>query len=352
MKKFLIVLLSLTLVFALPINEVEDSLEDDVPEDGWFVPQKDGSLKWMTEEEAQIQARAQLMSRKKSKEAKVEFYLYTAEFPNEGHQIYIGDSANLKMSSFNSENPTRIIIHGWQNNYKSDVNTEIREALFSMGEYNVISVDWSDKADRYNYVSAAGAVSEIGQRVAHLIEFLRDEGNVKNEDLIVIGHSLGAHVAGFAGKTIEGEQIHTIIGLDTAFPLFKYDKCDERLCSTDAMYVESIHTNGKLLGFIQPIGQVAFYPNGGKTQPGCGLDMSGTCSHSRAYIYYAESIRQNFLGLKCDDWKTAVKKNCLAGGQGTMAGFSHAYNYMKLDGTFYSPVDKKSPYSLLTKYNT
>ncbi|XP_055845030.1 phospholipase A1 VesT1.02-like [Episyrphus balteatus] len=351
MKKFIIVLLSLTLVFALPINEVDDSLEEDESDDdGWFVPQKDGSLKWMTEEEAQKEAQALQMSRKKSKEAIVKFYLYTQDSPNKPKQIDIGDLKKLQKSSFNSENPTRIIIHGWLNNYKSDVNTEIREAFLSISEFNVISVDWSDKADHYNYISATVAIPEIGQRVAHLIEFLRDEGNVKNEDLIVIGHSLGAHVAGFAGKLVEGEQIHTIIGLDTAFPLFKYNNCDERLCSTDAMYVQSIHTNGRLLGFIHPIGKVAFYPNGGKTQPGCGLDIFGTCSHSRAYIYYAESIRQNFLGLKCDDWKTAVKKECLAGGHETVAGFSNSYNYMKLDGTFYSPVDKKAPYNLLTKF--
>ncbi|XP_055844916.1 phospholipase A1 VesT1.02-like [Episyrphus balteatus] len=332
--------------FALPINEVDDSLEDDGPEDGWFVPQKDGSLKWVTEEEAQMEARSELMSRKKSKEAKVDFYLYTQDSPDEGQKIIIGDLDSLKNAGFNKKHETRIIIHGWLNTYKSEVNTILTEAFLNTGKYNVICVDWSDKADRYNYLSATRAIPEIGQRVAHLIEFLRDEGKMKTKNLKVIGHSLGAHVAGFAGKTIEGEQIQTIIGLDTAYPLYKYTNCDERLCSTDAVYVESIHTNGKLLGFLKPIGHSAFYPNGGKSQPGCGLDLSGSCSHSRAYIYYAEAITQEFLGVKCDDWKNAVDKDCKYQGKKSVAGFDKPDNHKKLDGSFYSPVDKKSPYSI------
>ncbi|XP_055916671.1 phospholipase A1 VesT1.02-like [Eupeodes corollae] len=343
MKTLLIVLLSLTLVFAKPIND-GNIPNDDEPEDGWFVPQKDGTLQWMTEEEAQLEMRALTMARWKSKEAKVMFYLYTQESPDEPEEIFIDDIESLENSNFNSAHETRIIIHGYLNTYKSDVNVVIREAFLSTGEYNVICVDWSDKADRYNYLSATRAVKEIGKRVAKFIEFLRDEGQMESKDLKVIGHSLGAHVAGHAGKWIEGEQIHTIIGLDTAFPLFKYKDCDERLCSTDAIYVESIHTNGRLLGFIQPIGQTAFYPNGGRTQPGCGIDLSGSCSHSRAYTYYAEAIRQQFLGVKCRDWKNAVEKDCHIEGEESVAGFDGEDNHMVLEGSFYSPVNKKAPY--------
>ncbi|XP_055916670.1 phospholipase A1 VesT1.02-like [Eupeodes corollae] len=346
MKTFLLILLSLTLAFALPTKEKNFVDDDDEPEDGWFVPQSDGSLKWMTEEEAQLEIRALTMSRKKSKEAKVQFYLYTPAIPEDPQEFFIGDLDSLVWAGFNPGYETRIIIHGWQNNFKSDVNTEIRDALLSVGNYNVICVDWSDKADSYNYMSAKKAIPEIGQRIAYLIEFLRDEGLMRSKDLKVIGHSLGAHVAGYAGKLIEGEQINSIIGLDVAYPLFKYDNCDERLCSTDAVYVESIHTNGKLLGFIQPIGQAAFYPNGGRTQPGCGLDMIGTCSHSRAYLYYAEAIRQQFLGIKCDHWKDAVEKDCkLTGDPSMVASFDDESNHMVLEGSFYSPINKKPPYS-------
>lgn len=53
--------------------------------------------------------------------------------------------------------------------------------------------------------------------------------------------------------------------------LFVKEKPEERLNSTDAIYVETIQTS-KLGFFDPPIGAVAFYPNGGKIQPGCSWD--------------------------------------------------------------------------------
>lgn len=55
-------------------------------------------------------------------------------------------------------------------------------------------------------------------------------------------------------------------------------------------YVEIIHTSGTWLGIHKPIGTVSFYPNKGKRQNGCKWDFTGTCSHLRAFKYFAESI--------------------------------------------------------------
>lgn len=46
------------------------------------------------------------------------------------------------------------------------------------------------------------------------------------------------------------------------------------LSKSDADFVDVIHTNGRKtinmgLGLYEPMGHVDFYPNGGKTQPGC-----------------------------------------------------------------------------------
>lgn len=50
-----------------------------------------------------------------------------------------------------------------------------------------------------------------------------------------------------------------MIGLDPAYPLFKFDKVDERLDKSDAIYVEVIVTCPGMLGFPQPIGHATFY---------------------------------------------------------------------------------------------
>lgn len=57
---------------------------------------------------------------------------------------------------------------------------------------------------------------------------------------------------------------------------------DEVLDSTDAKFVDVIHTNGRHLGMILPAGHVDYYPNGGEHQPGCGSCKSQT-SHLNVF---------------------------------------------------------------------
>lgn len=79
-------------------------------------------------------------------------------------------------------------------------------------------------------------------------------------NLVVVGHSLGAHIAGMAGKKLRtnGRKIGAIIGLDPAGVLFDVNETNYRLADTDADYVQVIHTDiddGRLaLGIGQPIG--------------------------------------------------------------------------------------------------
>lgn len=62
-----------------------------------------------------------------------------------------------------------------------------------------------------------------------------------------------------------------VTGLDPAMPGFHLLASDKtRLDSTDAMFVDVIHSCGGVLGFLQPLGTVDFYPNAGTAvQPGC-----------------------------------------------------------------------------------
>lgn len=62
-----------------------------------------------------------------------------------------------------------------------------------------------------------------------------------------------------------------ITGLDPALPgIHLLTSNKTRLDSTDALFVDIIHSCGGLLGFLQPLGIVDFYPNAGTAvQPGC-----------------------------------------------------------------------------------
>lgn len=94
--------------------------------------------------------------------------------------------------------------------------------------------------------------------LAELIDGLIEAG-LKSNDLIIVGHSLGAHIAGIAGKKISKlNKIGSIVGLDPAAILFNVNHTELRLANTDAEYVQIIHTDtdgGRFaLGIDKPFG--------------------------------------------------------------------------------------------------
>lgn len=95
--------------------------------------------------------------------------------------------------------------------------------------------------------------------MADLIEALVIKG-MSLKDLTLVGHSLGAHVAGMCAKRMNStEKIGTIIGLDPASVGFKFDEKDKRLSDTDADYVQVIHTDITKFGMAKPMGHGELY---------------------------------------------------------------------------------------------
>lgn len=131
-------------------------------------------------------------------------------------------------------------------------------------------------AGTYNYLTARDRVPEVADAVAKLIDFLVEYGLSRTSDMIIAGHSLGGHIAGLTGKRTKGTSgwIDTIFALDPAGPLFYYDNVDDRFDAYDAVYTQGIRTNAGYLGFDEPLADVDFYPNFGRGQPSCGLDVS------------------------------------------------------------------------------
>lgn len=70
------------------------------------------------------------------------------------------------------------------------------------------------------------------------------------------------------------------------------------------------------------MGHADYYPNGGRTQPGCGVDVAGSCAHSRAYAYYAESLNSDkFVATKCDSFNSFTKGSCKTNPTSSMGMF-------------------------------
>ncbi|XP_062555865.1 lipase member H-B-like [Armigeres subalbatus] len=271
------------------------------------------------------------------------FYLYTPSNPETPHQIWNNYENSVIYSAFNASNPTRFVIHGWGGDFNSPINRRIRTELLSVGNFNIIFVDWSAGNDPF-YPNSRRLVYPVGIATSNLIDFLVRVKYLRREDVAVIGHSLGAHAAGNVGKGQFG-RIPVIIGLDPALPFFALDSID-RIKATDAEYVEVIHTNGGLLGFLEPIGDADFYPNWGRIQPGCGVDIDGGCAHGRAVDLYVESIssRLGLVGRQCSGFQDIRNGICTETGLSSAIGGEPANRANRVHGIFYFGTANGRPF--------
>ncbi|XP_014641318.1 PREDICTED: pancreatic triacylglycerol lipase-like [Ceratotherium simum simum] len=208
----------------------------------------------------------------------------------------------------------------------------ITKNLFTVESVNCICVDWSG-GSRTAYSQASQNVRIVGAEVAYLVGVLQSSFSYSPSNVHVIGHSLGAHAAGEAGRRTNGT-IGRITGLDPAEPYFQSTPELVRLDPSDAQFVDVIHTNAAPIipnlgfGMSQIVGHLDFFPNGGEDMPGCQknilsqiVDIDGiwdgtrdfaACNHLRSYKYYADSILNpdGFAGFPCASYSDFTANQC------------------------------------------
>ncbi|XP_067636637.1 pancreatic triacylglycerol lipase-like [Eurosta solidaginis] len=216
---------------------------------------------------------------------------------------------------FKPELDTKILVHGWKSSTTSDSIQSIRGAYTMRGNLNIFAINWRDQADNIYYLKPARYTVQVGRAVAKLIDLLVEEKDADSKRIHLIGHSLGAHIMGYAGSYTK-YRVGRITGLDPARPAF--EDCsgpEQHLDPTDGEFVDVIHSCGGILGFRTPIGFVDFYPNGGGApQPGCTeiSQIFTGCSHGRSYEYFAESIHteKGFYATPCSTLQELLNRNC------------------------------------------
>ncbi|XP_012547063.1 pancreatic lipase-related protein 2 [Bombyx mori] len=222
-----------------------------------------------------------------------------------------------KPAMFDITKQVKIIIHGYKDSSQSAVPLELAKSYNSKGMFNVFLVDAEDMMNK-RYITCVHNARLIGKRLANLLANLENFG-ANADDFHLLGISLGAHIAGWAGKYFrlyKRRSIGRITGLDPAGPCFSHAYSDQRLDKSDALYVDVLHSNRLVQGIIEPLGHADFYINGGgPNQPGC---MMPSCSHLRAAQVYTESVTtpKSFVGIRCQSWKhfeaNACEKNMYA----------------------------------------
>lgn len=111
------------------------------------------------------------------------------------------------------------------------------------------------------------------------------------------------------------------------------------------VYVEIMHTNGYTLGLGAPLGQADFFPNFGRSQPGCGIDLTGSCAHGRAPEYFAESINSSkFIAKRCQTSQEIENNRCTVHGAEEIIMRPEPANY-GLRGYFYLSTNAYTPFA-------
>ncbi|KAG7299028.1 hypothetical protein JYU34_017503 [Plutella xylostella] len=255
------------------------------------------------------------------------------------------DSAYRSLTStlsFDISKQTKVIIHGFNDNAQSEVPLELARAYGEKNMFNVLLVDAEELLNKWYPLSVHNARA-AARRLANLLANLEQHGAAA-ADLHLLGVSLGAHVAGWAGKYFrlyKGRKLGRITGLDPAGPCFTHAYSDQRLDRHDAEYVDVIHSNRLVQGVIEPLGHADYYLNGGGPhQPGCAAP---SCSHLRAAQAYAESVRspRAFVAVRCADWQHFLHNSC--GTDYSVMGYGSSFTTR---GQFYLRTNPDPPYGM------
>ncbi|ODM95274.1 Endothelial lipase [Orchesella cincta] len=261
------------------------------------------------------------------------FYLYSnASNPTDGKVIQYGDMKTLNESSYNKNGPWKVLIHGFLQHKDSFFPKYVKDAYMkrmithaSRNQlYNILVVEWGNKncssitdrvSELLSYNTYADCTTNVALQVARMLGFLLNNQVINStNDIHIIGFSLGAHVAGQAGRNVidlTGDKIGRITGLDPAGPKSPwwdvFPKHHLDLGPLDSNFVDVIHTSD-LLGSERRMGHVDFYVNGGINQPNCVPepadaiinDFLQICSHNFAVDVFSKSILDNTLkGCAC-----------------------------------------------------
>ncbi|KAK8729087.1 hypothetical protein OTU49_008620 [Cherax quadricarinatus] len=292
------------------------------------------------------------------------FYLWTRRQKSEPQELKVGSHALLAATHFYPRK-TYVIIHGFLGSGTDGWILSMKDALLRREDCNVISVNWSSGSMTIGYYVIQGRVSGVGEDISKLLIFLQDVTGLTPDLVHLIGHSLGAHAAGFTGKMMNGT-LSRITGLDPAGLKYHQAESTDRLDKTDAAFVDVIHTHGcttilsqwtDCYGIDENLGDADFWPNGGERQPSCmpggdgatAVKDGSSCDHGMAYVLYTESLLYSaattrFLARPCLSWKLYNTGICPC---------SHPAQYMgynvntDVHGVFYLNTSITAPYALL-----
>ncbi|XP_071827843.1 pancreatic lipase-related protein 2-like isoform X2 [Apostichopus japonicus] len=294
---------------------------------------------------------------KSPEEIETNIYLFTNKNPE--HYQDITDwrtDGVISDSFFDGSLETKVLIHGFNGKILDEINVETKDAILETERCNVIMIDWYGGAkvefSSWNpwdiYYRVRQNTRVVAMEITLLLTELILTGDLKPSRVHLIGHSLGAHLAGYVGENLSG--IRRITGLDPAGPGFDEDQlifeAECKLDPSDADFVDVIHTDG-FYGNMHPLGHTDFFPNDGFTQPGCRFTFTrNLCDHLSSLSYFLESVTTEcpFIGYPCNSWEEFEDSKCQKCGTKGCPRMGYYADQSPARGTFMMGTNSKAPY--------
>lgn len=114
---------------------------------------------------------------------------------------------NSDFGSFNAAKETVFIIHGWNSDGSTSMPQSIKNAYLDTRDFNIIVVDWREIAYR-NYIKAKNFVEPVSKSIFRMVNLLVDKITLNLNKTAFVGFSMGAHIAGRAGRMLKGKINH------------------------------------------------------------------------------------------------------------------------------------------------
>jgi len=273
--------------------------------------------------------------------------------------IIPNDKQSIIDSGFDASKPTTVYVHGFMESSTKFWTPDIFDAFLKSADMNMIFVDWTEGAKGSNYLRAIADARVVGAEIGFTLKSLHEMTGLDMTKVHILGFSLGAHTAGYAGEYLRksGHTIARLTGLDPAGPYFENTDPAVRLDPTDATYVDVVHTDTRTVildgvGAAMRMGHVDFYPNGGYYQPGCkiGGERWTSCGHERAVRYFLESINSKclFTAKMCnsyEDYKNDKCEPCTTDCR-RMGYFSNDPSRSLKSGKYFLQTNAQAPYCI------
>lgn len=219
-------------------------------------------------------------------------------------------------SGFNPRKQTYLIIHGFRGCSLADQSfiVDMKELILRKKQANVFYVDWNHHANTFNYIKSVNSMAEVAGDIFEILKgYELAYPGFKKQSVRVIGHSLGAHVAGQLGRLMMG-QMEQIIGLDPAGVELVDASPSAKLTIDDAKYVTAYHTNARNYGTRLNLADRDIYFNDGNEQPSCTSSVAllkNTCSHRMATAYLSVRMGKcTMMAYRCQSIQGFLSGHC------------------------------------------